>query len=246
MIAKADTLPTIDKKYLFSAFSARRGYQPNLKFSHLLTRLHFTVQPGEDLTANPIVVDSIIVLSKADGHVVIAYAPEFKDKYVTRNAADTGDSIINRIKFDAAVAADSMILMEYPDLTDPTIATTNPEHKLVINEELATLNGPATTTPVRVGEALLVAPGETEYELIVKYKQTVPTTVNAAVPNAPKYFVDNTSKIKLTSGDAFQPGTSYKVNIKFYGAQPIQVSASLVDWVNGEDIDIDPDENWTE
>lgn len=229
------------EKRIYSAWSARRGVNPNLNFSHLLTRLHFEVKAGEDLSATPITVDSIIVLSKRTGYVVIAYDTVHAQKYVTPDV-NGKDSIVNRIFFNPQVAGqDSMILKDYPAALTP-----GADNKLEIKNQLTTLNGTTATPAERVGEALLVAPGETEYQLIVKYKQEVPTTVNSASPASYKYFEDNTSKITLTNNAIFQPGTSYKVTIKFYGAQPIVVSASLVNWANGEDVDIDPDENWTE
>ena len=73
-----------DKDRFYSAFAARRNIQPELSFKHLLTRLTFTIQGGNDdacgyplpaPTGNytGVFVKSITIKSQESGYIVAAY-----------------------------------------------------------------------------------------------------------------------------------------------------------------------------
>ena len=70
---------SIEKKllvqYAFSAYSARRGVDPVLKFRHHLTRLRFCLYPASE-DANTVMVNEITVKSKATGQFTVVSTDE--------------------------------------------------------------------------------------------------------------------------------------------------------------------------
>lgn len=148
----------------YSAYAARKGVQPNITFNHLLTRFTFEVRAGSKATAGAgasgnteaVRVKGISVESLTNGTLTVAYTGE------TKQAADlltfTGDASALTLKQRATTAAsnnDPLVdLVEVP-LTWPAA-------------------GEATVGDViSVGEALLVAPGKTEYPLTIALAQKV-------------------------------------------------------------------------
>ncbi len=92
-----------------------------------------------------------------------------------------------------------------------------------------------------VGEALLVAPGQTEYPLTIALAQKVKK--NVADPDKEDMALEQKATIKMDGVKAFEPGKSYKVTITVYGLEEIEVTATLVPWADGGSIDIDDDRN---
>ena len=80
-----ESYPTATADQIYSAYSARRGITPTLKFSHLLTRLNFMVKAGSQkvsdaaasvgafATYNGFKVTKVTVKSKSTGNLVAAY-----------------------------------------------------------------------------------------------------------------------------------------------------------------------------
>lgn len=93
---------------------------------------------------------------------------------------------------------------------------------------------------IKVGEALLVAPGETEYPFTISLSQDVLEQLTGAKVTKP---LEQKATIKMDGVKAFEPGKSYKVTITVYGLQEIEVTATLVPWADGGSIDIDDDRN---
>ena len=93
---------------------------------------------------------------------------------------------------------------------------------------------------IKIGEALLVAPGETEYPLTIALSQDVLQKVGEAKVTMP---LEQKATIKMAAGQKFEPGKSYKVTITVYGLEEIEVTATLVPWADGGSIDIDDDRN---
>ena len=82
MIAKADqatdvarpaVTETVNEANAYSAYAARRGVQPVLKFQHLLSRFKFEIVPGAP-SANGVTIDSIALESKVEGNLVVVGA----------------------------------------------------------------------------------------------------------------------------------------------------------------------------
>lgn len=92
---------------------------------------------------------------------------------------------------------------------------------------------------ISVGEALLVAPGKTEYPLTIALAQKVKK--NTADTDKTDMNLEQKATIKMDGVKAFEPGKSYKVTITVYGLEEIEVTATLVPWADGGSIDIDDD-----
>lgn len=215
----------------YSAYAARKGVQPNITFNHLLTRFTFEVRAGSKATAglpaggntDAVKVTGVSVDSKTTGTLTVAYTGE------TKEAADlltfTGD-------------ASALKLMQ----RDETVADNN---AALIDLKPVTLTWPATGEAtvgdaIKVGEALLVAPGETEYPLTINLSQDVLEKVGEVKVTKP---LEQKATIKMDGTKTFEPGKSYKVTITVYGLEGIEVTATLVPWADGGSIDIDDDRN---
>lgn len=216
----------------YSAYAARKGVQPNITFNHLLTRFTFEVRAGSKATAGEgasgnteaVRVQGVSVESLTNGKLTVAYKGE------TKEAADlltfTGDASPLTLKQRAAGAADNNVplvdLVEVP-LTWSAV-------------------GDATVGDViPVGEALLVAPGQTEYPLTITLAQKVKK--NVADTEKEDMALEQKAIIKMDGTKKFEPGKSYKVTITVYGLEEIEVTATLVPWADGGSIDIDDDRN---
>lgn len=214
----------------YSAYAARKGVQPNITFNHLLTRFTFEVRAGSKATAglptagntDAVKVNGVSVDSKTTGTLTVAYTGE------TKAAADlltfTGDASALTLKQrDAALADNNAPLVALEPVS------------LTWTDDAATIGD-----VIKVGEALLVAPGQTEYPLTIALSQDVLQKVGETKVTMP---LEQKATIKMDGVKAFEPGKSYKVTITVYGLEEIKVTATLVPWVDGGSIDIDDDRN---
>lgn len=212
----------------YSAYAARKGVQPNITFNHLLTRFTFEVRAGSKATAglpaggntDAVKVTGVSVNSKTTGTLTVAYTGE------TKAAADlltfTGDASPLTLKQRSTTAADNneaLVALEPVTLT--------------WTDDAATIGD-----VLKVGEALLVAPGETEYPLTIALSQDVLQKVGDPKVTMP---LEQKVTIKMDGTKKFEPGKSYKVTITVYGLEDIRVTATLVPWADGGSIDIDDD-----
>lgn len=214
----------------YSAYAARKGVQPNITFNHLLTRFTFEVRAGSKATAglpaggntDAVKVTGVSVDSKTTGTLTVAYTG------ATKEAAElltfTGDASALTLKQrDAALADNNAPLVALEPVS------------LTWTDDAATIGD-----VIKVGEALLVAPGETEYPLTISLSQDVLEQLTGAKVTKP---LEQKATIKMDGVKAFELGKSYKVTITVYGLQEIEVTATLVPWADGGSIDIDDDRN---
>lgn len=212
----------------YSAYAARKGVQPNITFEHLLTRFTFEVRAGSKATAglpadgntDAVKVTGVSVGSKTTGTLTVAYTG------ATKKAAElltfTGDASPLILKQrDEAVADNNAPLVALKPVT------------LTWTDDAATIGD-----VLKVGEALLVAPGETEYPLTIALSQDVLQKVGETKVTMP---LEQKATIKMDGTKTFEPGKSYKVTITVYGLEDIRVTATLVPWADGGSIDIDDD-----
>lgn len=214
----------------YSAYAARKGVQPNITFNHLLTRFTFEVRAGSKATAGlpaggnteAVKVTGVSVNSKTTGTLTVAYTG------ATKEAADlltfTGDASPLKLQQRSATAVDN---------NDPLVALE--PVSLTWTDENAAMGD-----VLKIGEALLVAPGETEYPLTITLSQDVLQKVGEAKVTMP---LEQKATIKMDGAKKFEPGKSYKVTITVYGLEDIRVTATLVPWADGGSIDIDDDRN---
>jgi hypothetical protein len=224
------------KARIFSAYAARAGVQPNLKFRHLLSRLKFHVIPGIEDGKN-VYIDSIKVISRAKGDLIVAHTAETDD--------------VNRITWDETVDMDTLVLKERP--TGPGATDNDPLVKLQSLQPQGTGTGDTFAgDTIEVGEALLVAPGQSKYELIIYLHQATKIFYNPGDhinPNtgAPYTDAENTVDKDFTYTSekinvALQPNHSYNVFITVYGLSEIRVTTTLAPWEDGEDFNIQPED----
>lgn len=218
------------KENFYSAYAARKGVQPNITFNHLLTRFTFEVRAGSKVTAGlpaggnteAVKVTGVSVNSKTTGTLTVAYTG------ATKEAADlltfTGDASPLKLQQRSATAVDN---------NDPLVALE--PVSLTWTDENAAMGD-----VLKIGEALLVAPGETEYPLTITLSQDVLQKVGEAKVTMP---LEQKATIKMDGAKKFEPGKSYKVTITVYGLEDIRVTATLVPWADGGSIDIDDDRN---
>ena len=212
----------------YSAYAARKGVQPNITFNHLLTRFTFEVRAGSKATAglptngntDAVKVTGVSVDSKTTGTLTVAYTGE------TKKAADlltfTGDASALTLKQRDENAVDN----------NEALVALKPV-SLTWTDENAAMGD-----VLKIGEALLVAPGEKEYPLTIALSQDVLQKVGEAKVTMP---LEQKATIKMDGTKTFEPGKSYKVTITVYGLEDIRVTATLVPWADGGSIDIDDD-----
>lgn len=214
----------------YSAYAARKGVQPNITFNHLLTRFTFEVRAGSKATAglpaggntDAVKVTGVSVDSKTTGTLTVAYTGAAKE--AAELLTFTGNASPLKLKQRSATAVnnnEALVALEPVSLT--------------WTDDAATMGD-----VLKVGEALLVAPGEKEYPLTIALSQDVLQKVGETKVTMP---LEQKAVIKMDGTKTFEPGKSYKVTITVYGLEDIRVTATLVPWADGGSIDIDDDRN---
>lgn len=224
-------------KRAFSAYAARNGVQPELMFKHLLTRLNFVVIAGDSSATGEygIVVDAITVTSKAKGKLIAAY---------TADVTMTDDK---RIEWDETAEKEKLYLKRRPVEGDPTFNPDVPvENQNLVDldpiqpkGQVDSLTNDFVADPVKVGEALLVAP-DTKYEINIKLHQKVIVKSDGSTKEKSFTYTD---VLKLEEGN-FKEGYTYKVVIKLYGLTDINIVTTLTGWQDGGEISIAPEDNY--
>lgn len=209
---------------IYSAFAARRGIQPSITFSHLLTRLTFSVNTPNLTTASELAgisITGIEVVSKSTGKLIAAY---------TGNVTD-------RLVFDGTEEALSLKQRAKGADTNTRLVPLEPVTPLWDTD----MNTPIDTP---VGDALLVAPSDS-YKIIVRLSQTVNDSYDENNPHIiTKTFAYEDILEPKTAG-GFKAGTSYNVKISIYGLCEIKLATTLTPWDDGGSIDMNPEENGT-
>lgn len=217
MIAKADQTADIegtevkDEKYAYSAYSARRNVQPNLVFTHELSRFVFKIKAGNNSeNATNVTINSLSVRSKTSGNLVVAGLGD-----VVRGIADVDVDSSSELYLKEKNAEGVLV----------DLGTTAPV-KPTLGEEA-----------VKIGESLLLMPGETEYYL----------TMNISQENYSGIIVPQKHEIRIgvpegSDAKVFEAGHQYNVIITVYGLEEVKVAVELTPWIDDEEpIIIDPD-----
>ena len=229
MVAKAENVAeNVPENRRFSAFSARRGLQPELKFKHLLTRLTFEVTSNQE----GIKIEKIQVRSKNTGKLVVAYNGEERNQlelnYINEEISLDSDgkpAVDDKDWFTLKERTEGFD--ELQEIVEPIDITTNDEYK-------------------RIGEALLVNPEKEGYELVVTLLQDVETNEDTHEVKQVRYTYNSVTtpsvKIVLTDTEnGFLAGNSYKVKLKVYGLEKIVITTTLDKWIEGGNVPIDPE-----
>lgn len=227
-----DKLGAYPENY-YSAYAARKEVQPNISFNHNLTRFTFEVRAGSKGTcgkiangdvADAVRVTGISVKSKTEGKLTVAYTADNAPESVLEFPGNFEDvaSALKLKQRSVAGATDHNVALEDLQEVPLTWGTQEADKADVIP----------------VGEALLVAPGETEYPFTVDLKQVVKTNEDGTTD---ELKLQQNTKIVMDGTKTFEAGKSYKVTITVYGVERIVVTATLVPWQDGGSIDIDDD-----
>lgn len=214
-----------DSAKIYSAYAARRDVQPDIVFKHLLSRLVFSVTGGNKDACNDtygVKVTGITVKSKYTGKLIVAYTP---DAEVTNELVPTED--VKDLELMQRDDADSQGNNKLIPLVAKGPKWDDAEDK-------------AITT--NIGEAILAVPAD-QYELTIKLKQLVKTQTDPEA-EAEKTFSYN-DVIKLADDKVFEAGYSYNVNIKVYGLSEIKINTTLTPWVDGGNINMNPEDDGT-
>ena len=228
MVAKAkmtaEELAAADsttKARAYSAYTARRGYQPRFALGHELSRIVFHAIAMEDGVAS----------KTAEG----TYTGLSINEVVIKNAMTEGTMVV------AALNEDTLgVKFDATSLADLTLVDRDST-----NMDARTFEAKGDT--VRLGESLLVAPGVTKYETAISFSQKKIKqigTTDAGVAIYDTTDVKNTypAVIKLADNKPFVAGTQYKVYVKVYDNKPIELTVALEGWKEGEDVDLDSEE----
>ncbi|MBO5180756.1 MAG: fimbrillin family protein [Paraprevotella sp.] len=210
MIASDESLGEND---YYCAKSSRHGIIPSMNFKHLLTRLTFTVIPGDEKASGEdgvkeraVRVAEISVKSKTTGKMVVAYTGTVAEENLIEWNNEQADVVLQE-----RVGTDLSTLQAMQEVS---------------------LYG-VDATGVRAGEALLVSPEE-EYTMHIVLHQ---------MPKDTEEDMVNTFNVPIKHEGGFLAGVSYNVSIKLFGIQRIDVNAVLTPWEEGDPIPVTPEDD---
>lgn len=255
------------RQSVYSAKVARKDIQPNLSFKHMLTRLTFDAKAMIDEFADgqesEVRIKSIRVKSKTEGKLVAKYdaqpvvAPETAP--IVNTLETTSDDYswleLKARKHDVPATpaytdhnTTLVSLVEADNADEPTNITETDYYTAGI-----AIAEPGASEATEIGEALLVIPeAGGVYELEIEIEQTVSgrelengTAIDkykeiktGTIRNLKIYAPGSTESVAAP----FEAGKSYKVSLQVYGMTEIKVITKLEEWVDGGNIDINPDD----
>lgn len=217
-----DSLACENPERMFSAYSARRGVEPNINFKHLLSRLTFQVKAGNQAICDPttgVKVDSIKIVSKYTGKLIAAYMGDKASQLIMDN--DSTELTLKQREDD--------------DVTKNLVKLTpvTPEWDTDLD----------ATKDTNVGEALLVVPAD-KYKLNIYLSQNVITTAADGEGEGEVRSTETFSYEDILSTEGgFKAGWSYNVKITIWGLSDIKLKTTLEAWKDGGNIDMKPEDN---
>ena len=236
----------------YSAFAARRGVQPIIDFQHRLTRLAFNIKPGNASTAG-------YAANQEKGT---------NENWVANDTVNAMEVVGISVKGKLAKSGVLVVATTNDDVKDAIVwddAEENTEFKLknsqgteISSNNSVTLTGTFTdeTSPKKftgtstaIGDALMLQPGYSEYEVYITLSQKVAEGTEALKTENDGKKVAKTQTIhgtiKLGNDKVFEAGSSYAVNVTVYGFEHIDITAKLTPWKDGGSIDSDTDfDDW--
>ena len=220
---------------LYSAWAARRGVQPTLKFEHALTRFNFIIK-GEGNAAGG-----------TDNFSQVTITGIKLDKMVT-----TGTLTVVGPQANLGFVADAVEENAKTPLALKTIDASGADVNYVAEPVTANAENKAAGN----SSCLMVAPNLASVKVVVNMvNNTFGTdTDNSGVLEPtecevlPNYeFEVKAENIKDAQGNAlgtgakFEAGKSYNIIIKVKGPKDIQIEAALTEWVDGGNYEYDSD-----
>ena len=229
MLAKADPAADVEKArtngtftgdnswndlYAYSAYAARRGVQPSLVFKHQLVRFTFQITSGSEFEDdNRLTVTGLSVNARNVADLCVA-------------GETTG--LVNIQPETAALELKSLVGGALTDLEEyivPNASEVITDGSNVLGESLMVIPNPA---PV-VGES-------------DKYSMVLSMVQDGKSIDYPVDLKFSDVKGTVDGQTQFTAGYSYRITIKVYGLEKVELSAELEPWVPGGDIEIDTDD----
>ena len=102
--------------------------------------------------------------------------------------------------------------------------------------EPVSLTEASAEAPVTAGESIMAMAGETSYDIVISTRMNEASGIKTPIADLEK-------KLTLSENAQFAAGTSYNVTITVYSLEKIEVTATLAEWADGEDITIGEDED---
>ena len=201
-------------RYAYSAYAARRGVHPSLKFEHQLARFRFYIKSGSDFD-----------VTGTDDNLVVK-----------------GLSMKSQYKADLCVAGGQQGLVNVVSETKGLVLCSfDPENKKLV--DLIPYEVPDKDVVIEdesnlLGESLMVIPGAASYEIELVMSQSGNENKLPVTLNITDVKDDEDNRVNQ---NYFQKGYSYKVYITVVGLAEAIISAELEPWTAGGRIDIDSD-----
>ena len=208
MRAKAEyTVPesgypgTVTEADIYSAKAARQGIQPELVFSHLLTRFTFQIKGGNESSCpkaaetegeepdatTAVTIKSVELTSRTNGNLIVAHTGDAPEAgYITWKEDETTSAAEGTEPTDGVATADGKFLpylMLKQRATKEIYDPDNEGEKITVDDENADLVAMTDQIPnvwkddkceaKTIGEALLVSPELDEYTVRVVVEQKV-------------------------------------------------------------------------
>lgn len=219
MLAKADPAADVAGTEVpaaraYSAFSARKGVKPVLDFKHQLARFNFYIVAGSE-SANKVSLNSISI----------------------ENAKVAGE--FNVVSLDEAAAPRGIVNVDAETLASLPLEGVSAD--VPANCTWNTETGSANEK-VKVGESIMVIPGDAVYELM--YSLTQEGVTESVSPAEPIKLDITKFKNTVDGQNVFTAGYQYDVTLTIYGLEEVVITVSLSEWENGGDYTYDPDAEW--
>ena len=233
MVAKADPATDVQKAkdaglftgdaswkdgYAYSAYAARRGVQPSLTFKHQLVRFTFQITSGSDFETTGDLEKNLFV------------------KGLTMSARNTADLCVAGQTLGLTNIDDELAELSLRSLVNGQL--TDMETYEVPDKDTEIVEGSNV-----LGESLMVIPNDTPAEGAVdSYSIALVMEQAGKTINYPVDLKFSSVKGAPEGQTQFTAGYSYRVTVKVYGLEQVELSAELEPWVPGGDIEIDTDD----
>lgn len=241
----------------FSAWAARRGVQPILDFKHLLTRLKFAVIAGNQKAAanyyeNPSWVSNNVTIKGETQTTAVRITGI--DVINVANSVDIDLAAITASATNGATTDKTLTLMgeKGADGNLQVLTATSPQYFSADPSQYDTSHPAATS----VGESLMLLPGASTISLMIHLEQWVVDTEDTS--GTPQTYISKKADLPATvsaanvigtdsqplgAGAKFEAQKSYNINIKVFGFERIEISASLAPWENGGSVEVNPEDD---
>ena len=228
----------VEPSRIYSAHSARRGINPDLVFTHELSRFTFWVKKGGSVPSSDITITSLEVFDFVEGDLtVLGGKSGVEGRGLVAQETDI-TKLVASWKNDIKIAPSTdEALTKYVKPLYVQDADNNGQH--ILSEADAV--HPYEKDYGKLGNSILVYPGRDTLHMVIQIKQ-----VGASAPGYCPYKLH----IPIVIGEdqnglplVAEKGKNYNVKLTVYGLEDVRVSVSLTEWDQADIfVDTDPDD----